>query len=143
MWSYKELINVSYWSYRNEHINYYVNSYMDTLKKAELATSYHHIGKFLKPGAPIYNSKVQDTFHANAVSIMIVNLSSFTISIKENIQEPPLCLFKYMINGLCSKCVCDSLSGPLIAIYTCSFCIKDLRPSLNLQEKTIPLKFFD
>ena len=34
---------------------------MDTLKKAELAVSIHHIARFLKPGIPIYNSEVPDT----------------------------------------------------------------------------------
>ena len=34
---------------------------MDTLEKDELTTSIRHITRFLKPGIPIYNSKVPDT----------------------------------------------------------------------------------
>ena len=45
---------------RNGDINSYINSYMETLEKAELTTSICHIGRFLKSGIPIYNSKVPD-----------------------------------------------------------------------------------
>ena len=34
---------------------------MDTLEKAKLTASTHHIALFLKSGIPIYNSKVPDT----------------------------------------------------------------------------------
>ena len=44
--------------YRNGDINSCINSYMDTLKKVELTASICHIGRFLKSGIPIYNSKV-------------------------------------------------------------------------------------
>ena len=47
-------------SYRNGDINSYVNSYMGTLEKAEPTTSIRHIGRFLKSGILIYNSKVPD-----------------------------------------------------------------------------------
>ena len=33
---------------------------MDTLQKVELTTLSRHIARFLKPGMPIYNSKVLD-----------------------------------------------------------------------------------
>ena len=36
--------------YRNEDINSYINSYMDTLEKAELTTSIRHIKRLLKSG---------------------------------------------------------------------------------------------
>ena len=42
-------------SYRNGDIN----SYMDTLEKAELTTSIRHNARILKSGIPIYNSEVQ------------------------------------------------------------------------------------
>ena len=48
-------------SYRNGHINSFINSYIDTLEKAELTALIHHIGRFLKSGIPIYNSAVLDT----------------------------------------------------------------------------------
>ena len=48
-------------SYRNGDINFYINSYMDTLEKVELTTSTGHIAIFLKSGIPIYNSEVPDT----------------------------------------------------------------------------------
>ena len=38
-----------------------VNSYMDTLEKAEHTASIRHIARFLKSGIPIYNSEVPDT----------------------------------------------------------------------------------
>ena len=41
-------------------MNYYFNSYMDSLEKAELTASIRHIAKFLKSGIPIYNSEVPD-----------------------------------------------------------------------------------
>ena len=47
--------------YRNGDINFYTNSHMDTLEKAKLTASTHHIALFLKSGIPIYNSKVPDT----------------------------------------------------------------------------------
>ena len=50
-----------YWSYRNIDINSYINSYMDTLEKAELIASVCHVARFLKSGVPIYNSEVLDT----------------------------------------------------------------------------------
>ena len=50
-----------YWSYRNRDINSYINSYMDTLEKAELIASVCHVARFLKSGVPIYNSEVLDT----------------------------------------------------------------------------------
>ena len=65
-------------SYRNEDINSNINSYMDTLKKAELSALIRHITRFLKSGIQIYNSKDRKTtrrtqatakrfgFHANA-----------------------------------------------------------------------------
>ena len=34
-------------SYRNGNINFYVNSYMDTLEKCELAATIRHIAGFL------------------------------------------------------------------------------------------------
>ena len=47
--------------YRNGDIKCYINSYMDTLDKAELTTtSIHHIVKFLKSGIPIYHPKIPD-----------------------------------------------------------------------------------
>ena len=39
----------------------------------------------------------------------------------KNLQDTPLCLFKWMVNSLCSKCVCDSLSRLLLAICNCNF----------------------
>ena len=47
-------------SYRNRNINSYINSYMDTSGKAKLTAAIHHIGRFLKSGIPIYNSKAPD-----------------------------------------------------------------------------------
>ena len=46
-------------SYKNGDINSYINSYMDTLEKAELTASIQHIVRFLKSGIPIYNLKSQ------------------------------------------------------------------------------------
>ena len=48
-------------SYRNGDINSYINSYTDTLEKAELSELIHYIARFLKSGKPIYNSEVPDT----------------------------------------------------------------------------------
>ena len=48
-------------SYRNADINFYTNSYIDTLEKAELTASIRHIAIFLKSGIPIFNSEVPDT----------------------------------------------------------------------------------
>ena len=48
-------------SNRNGDKNYFINSYMGTLEKAEVTTSIRHIGRFLKSGIPIQNSEVQDT----------------------------------------------------------------------------------
>ena len=45
-------------SYRNGDINYYINSYMGILEKAELTPLICHIARFLKSGIPIYNSDV-------------------------------------------------------------------------------------
>ena len=49
-----------YIPYRNEDINSYINSYMDTLKKAELSASNCHMATFLKSEILIYNSEVSD-----------------------------------------------------------------------------------
>ena len=48
-------------SNRNIDKNYFINSNMGTLEKAEVTTSIRHIGRFLKSGIPIQNSEVQDT----------------------------------------------------------------------------------
>ena len=48
-------------SNRNGDINSYIKSYMDNLETAELTASICHIGRFLKPGIPIYNSDISDT----------------------------------------------------------------------------------
>ena len=48
---------VDHRSYRNGDIN----SYMDTLVKAEFTASIRHIGRFLKSGIPIYNFEVPNT----------------------------------------------------------------------------------
>ena len=48
-------------SYRSRDISSYTNSYIDTLEKAELATSIRHIAIFLKSGILIFNSEVPDT----------------------------------------------------------------------------------
>ena len=45
----------------NGDINYYNNSYMDTLGKAELTAWIRHIARFLTSGIPNYNSEVLDT----------------------------------------------------------------------------------
>ena len=50
----------SHRSYRNGNINFYIISYTDTLRKAELTALIRHIARFLKSGTPIYNSKVPD-----------------------------------------------------------------------------------
>ena len=47
-------------SYGNGDINSYINSFMNTLEKAELTTSIRHIERFLKSGISIYNSEVPD-----------------------------------------------------------------------------------
>ena len=47
-------------SYGNGDINSYINSYMNTLEKAELTTSIRHMERFLKSGISIYNSEVPD-----------------------------------------------------------------------------------
>ena len=72
-------------SYGNGDINYFINSCMGTLEKAEVTASIRHIGRFSRSVIPIYNSEVQDkigkktrrrrtqtigkcyTFHANAI----------------------------------------------------------------------------
>ena len=72
-------------SYISGDISFYINSYINTLEKAELTASIHHTARFLKSGTPIYNSEVPDTadremrrrrtqaiakcfaFHANAI----------------------------------------------------------------------------
>ena len=38
-----------------------INSYMDTLEKAELTVLIRHIARLVKSGIPIYNSEVLDT----------------------------------------------------------------------------------
>ena len=48
-------------SYGKGDVNSYFNSYMDTLGKAKLTASAHHIERYSKLGIPIYNSKVSDT----------------------------------------------------------------------------------
>ena len=45
----------------NRDINSYINSYMNTSKKAELTTSIRHVEKFSKLRLPIFNSKVPVT----------------------------------------------------------------------------------
>ena len=47
--------------YRNGDINSYINSYVNTLEKAELTASIRHIAMFLKSEIPIYNFEVRDT----------------------------------------------------------------------------------
>ena len=47
-------------SYGNGDINYFINSCMGTLEKAEVTASIRHIGRFSRSVIPIYNSKVQD-----------------------------------------------------------------------------------
>ena len=46
--------------YGNRDINSYINSYMNTSKKAERVASIYHIERFSKSGILIYNSKVPD-----------------------------------------------------------------------------------
>ena len=46
--------------YGNRDINSYINSYMNTSKKAELTASIYHIERFSKSGILIHNSKVPD-----------------------------------------------------------------------------------
>ena len=48
-------------SNRNGDKNYFINSYIGTLEKAEVTTSIRHIGRFLKSVIRIYNSEVPDT----------------------------------------------------------------------------------
>ena len=43
-------------SYRNGDIDFFTNSYMDTLEKAELTFFIRHIAISLKARIPIYNS---------------------------------------------------------------------------------------
>ena len=51
-------------SYRNGDINSHINFYMDTLEKTELTASILHIARLLKPGKPIYDSRVRDAASA-------------------------------------------------------------------------------
>ena len=48
-------------SYKIGDINSYINSYKNTLQKAELTASIRHIAVFLKPGKLIYNSDFPGT----------------------------------------------------------------------------------
>ena len=48
----------SHRSYGNGDVNYYIDSCMDALEKAELTAKIHHIAIFSKSGIPIYNSEV-------------------------------------------------------------------------------------
>ena len=48
-------------SCKNEDINSYNNSFMDTFEKAEVTASIRHAVTFLKLGIPIYNSEIPDT----------------------------------------------------------------------------------
>ena len=48
-------------SCKNEDINSYNNSFVDTFEKAELTASIRHAVRFLKLGIPIYNSEIPDT----------------------------------------------------------------------------------
>ena len=48
-------------SYRNGDINFYTNSYINTLGKAELTTSTRHIAILLKSGIPMNDSEVPDS----------------------------------------------------------------------------------
>ena len=48
-------------SYRNEDIDCYISSYIDTLKKAKLTISIRHIARFFKSGILIHNSEIRDT----------------------------------------------------------------------------------
>ena len=47
--------------YINRDNNSYINSAMDTLKKAELTASIRHIARFSKSRIPLYNSEIPDT----------------------------------------------------------------------------------
>ena len=51
-------------SYRNGDISSHINCYIDILEKAELTASIRHIARFLKPGKPIYDSRVRDAASA-------------------------------------------------------------------------------
>ena len=48
-------------SYVNGEISSWINSYMNTLEKAEIIVSILHIERLLKSGIPNYNSQVSDT----------------------------------------------------------------------------------
>ena len=48
-------------SYRNEDIKSHINSYIDTLEKAELTALIRHIARFSKSETPVYKSEVPDT----------------------------------------------------------------------------------
>ena len=48
-------------SYGNGDAISYINSYMNTLEKAELTASLRHIERFSKSVIPIYNPEVPDT----------------------------------------------------------------------------------
>ena len=54
------LPNLAIIGHRNENINSYINSYMDTLEKAKLTAWIHHIPRFFKSGILILNSDVPD-----------------------------------------------------------------------------------
>ena len=47
--------------YKDEDINAYINSNIDTLEKAELTAPICHIARFLKSGISIFNFEVPDT----------------------------------------------------------------------------------
>ena len=54
------LPNLAIIGHRNENINSYINSYMDTLEKAELTAWIHRITRFLKSRILILNSEVPE-----------------------------------------------------------------------------------
>ena len=51
----------SYRYYGNGDINSYISSYMNTLEKAGLTASVHHIERFSKSEITIYNAEVPGT----------------------------------------------------------------------------------
>ena len=52
---------VKFGAFGNGDINSNTNSYMNTIKKAQLTASVHHIERFSKSGILIYNSKTRLT----------------------------------------------------------------------------------
>ena len=53
--------SVGHRPYRNEDINFFINSCIDALEKARLAASIRILREFLNSGIPIHNSVVPDT----------------------------------------------------------------------------------